>query len=768
MNKLLVGLLASALAILVAVFAVLYLRPSEPTAPVRQADKPPTTQQPAAPPPTAQNQPPAQPAAPPPTPQPAAAPAKPLPPGLLAMDTNADGAVDLAEFLSFRMRVFEALDANKDGLLTKEEFVKLAEPPYVPTDGAALPPLAERQRFLANDFDRIDTNKDARISKQEAQIQFTFDFQRADINGDGKLDGGDIAAPRRVSRQDFIDAEMKRFDTANASNDGKLTFAQFVASAKAQNPQPPQGLSAAQFDQLLAEQFAQMDANKDKIVTRAEYADFAAGRFKLLDRDGDGVLTDTDTTPPQSVTKKEFIDLELRRFEVADKNADGKLDAEEYYAAAKAEAPILPPGLTAEQFRANINQQFKLIDAGNKGAISRDDYAAFVAKRFDELDLNKDGTLTAEESRPGTKQDITKAEFIALEVPRLLAADTDKDGAVSLAEFQAGALKSGDRPANVTDDQVRKVAGDRFKEIDTNKDGKLSKDEVTAFVAGRFDQLDRNRDGKVTADEMGGGPEEINKADFIAAEVRNLLTADANNDGIVELSEFIGAALKTKERPTGMTDDQMRKVATDRFKEYDANKDNKLTKDEISAAAGKNFDQLDANKDGKLTRAERQPKPRNWITGDEFVTIEMRSFDQFDRNRDGKVALEEMLASIPKTLSASQQEEAKAGVTFRFNQLDTNRDGFVSREEFAASIRQLFARLDLNKDGRLTQEEINRAQAAQRQPPPPAGGVRPPGGAPGPTPVQRPNTPPRTGAAPPPVPGGQPPILIMPPPTPIR
>lgn len=44
--------------------------------------------------------------------------------------------------------------------------------------------------------------------------------------------------------------------------------------------------------------------------------------------------------------------------------------------------------------------------------------------------------------------------------------------------------------------------GERFKEWDTNQDGKLAKDEVPAKAAGRFEEMDANRDGVVTREEM--------------------------------------------------------------------------------------------------------------------------------------------------------------------------------------------------------------------------------------------------------------------------
>jgi Ca2+-binding EF-hand superfamily protein len=42
----------------------------------------------------------------------------------------------------------------------------------------------------------------------------------------------------------------------------------------------------------------------------------------------------------------------------------------------------------------------------------------------------------------------------------------------------------------------------------------------------------------------------------------------------------------------------------------------------------------------------------------------------------------------------------------RFKRLDTNADGFVSREEFYAGRPDPFVKMDANKDGKLTLEEM--------------------------------------------------------------
>ena len=115
---------------------------------------------------------------------------------------------------------------------------------------------------------------------------------------------------------------------------------------------------------------------------------------------------------------------------------------------------------------------------------------------------------------------------------------------------------------------VSQQQGIMFKTVDTNGDGAISKAEFNAYYAKHnlkhFKELDANKDGKITPEELQGGHrQEMGNNDGTTHLDQRFNAADANHDGGLNKAEANGMPM-------------------------------------LSAY----FDQVDANHDGKVTRRE--------------------------------------------------------------------------------------------------------------------------------------------------------------------
>jgi Ca2+-binding EF-hand superfamily protein len=169
---------------------------------------------------------------------------------------------------------------------------------------------------------------------------------------------------------------------------------------------------------------------------------------------------------------------------------------------------------------------------------------------------------------------------------------------------KAPAAKAAPREATRADMAKRFDA--RFAQIDTNKDGSLSRAEVDAARASfvgltgkvitdqvkqEFALTDKNKDGQASLAEMTAAAPAEGKAGV----AKVLEKLDANNDQQLSQAEFAAAAPPPK---VAGSDDFLAR--------FDADKDVKVTAAEYKAPGLAAFDQIDANKDGKVTAAEQQ------------------------------------------------------------------------------------------------------------------------------------------------------------------
>ena len=208
-----------------------------------------------------------------------------------AMDANRDGVITRKEW-NGSDRSFEVHDWNGDGILSGDE----VRPGARRRDPGATDDFDSPDReytfndWTARGFSALDHNRDNRISRDEWHYDVET-FRRADHNRDGALSrteflGEDNADDDRGDRFDYLDANNdgrvsraewhgtgERFDLLDDNRDGFLTRAE----VRGTNEPPP-------------DLFSSVDVNRDNRITRDEWH-WSRATFDGRDDNRDGVLT---------------------------------------------------------------------------------------------------------------------------------------------------------------------------------------------------------------------------------------------------------------------------------------------------------------------------------------------------------------------------------------------------------------------------------------------------------------------------------------------
>ncbi|MCQ1834509.1 calcium-binding protein [Neorhizobium galegae] len=156
------------------------------------------------------------------------------------------------------------------------------------------------------------------------------------------------------------------------------------------------------------------------------------------------------------------------------------------------------------------------------------------------------------------------------------------------------------------------------------------------------------------------------------------------------------------------------------LKNADADKDGKVSKDETTAFQDKLFTTVDANKDGSLTRGEmfdyRQAKMEEFRKNNppEVADTADKKDDQSDHMADRRDDHRRDRDHSAWNRDGQGREDARwerphgrqmmgQGM---FRMVDEDKDGKVTKAEASAASDKLFARMDTNKDGTISIDDL--------------------------------------------------------------
>lgn len=117
-----------------------------------------------------------------------------------------------------------------------------------------------------------------------------------------------------------------------------------------------------------------------------------------------------------------------------------------------------------------------------------------------------------------------------------------------------------------------RMGSEKFEMVDANHDGAISRDEAAAApkLAGKFDEVDADHDGRILPAELKAYAKTHRGMEGKAGKVKDLMSLDANHDGILTREEVAG-------NPKAMK----------RFEAADADHDGRVTAEEAAAVSGR-------------------------------------------------------------------------------------------------------------------------------------------------------------------------------------